>query len=369
MKLTVPPVGKEELAAVERVFQSGHLTQGVETQAFESLVAAFVGTKFAFATSSATTGLHLALDALGLAREDEVIMPAFSFPATANVAVQLGAIPVFVDVDIDTFNIDATQLPHALSAKSAAVMPVHAFGLPADMTAVCNFAALHGVPVIEDAACALGASVGARQAGSLGNVGVFSFHPRKIITTGEGGMITTDDEDLAERLRILRSHGGVRRELFLEFIGPGYNYRLSDVHAAIGVAQMARLEGILRERKRLAGDLTARLSEMDLVRVPIFPSGFSHAYQSYVVLLDDSVNRDRVIVEMRRRGIETTLGTYGMHIQPYFRDRFRLRAEMFPNATRAHRQTLTLPLFLGMSEDDLDRISTHLTASIQQSMR
>lgn len=360
MKLTIPQVGSDEAQAVARVLESGNLTQGAETERFESLVGRFVGTDFAFATSSATTGLHLVLDAFGVQPGDEVIMPAFSFPATANVAVQLGAVPVFVDIDIETFNIDPALIPGVTSPRSAAIMPVHAFGLPADMPTINSLASQHEIPVVEDAACALGASIHGRSAGAWGTAGVFSFHPRKIITTGEGGMVTTDDQALAERLRVLRSHGGVRGDLFMEFVSPGYNYRLSDVHAAIGVAQMARLDKIAAQRVELASRLSSLLADVAGVRTPVCPSDYAHSYQSYVVILDDSIDRDRIILEMRKREVETTLGTYGMHLQPFFQERYGYRAEMFPNATRAHFQALTLPLYPGMTQSDLDLVASSL---------
>ena len=366
VRLNVPLVGTEELQRIEGVLESGFLTQGKETQRFEELVRAQVATSHAFATSSATTGLHLALHAMGIGPGDEVIMPAFSFPATANAVIQLGAIPVFVDIDVATFNIDPIQLESAVSARTSAVMPVHAFGLTADMDPINAFAHRHSLPVLEDAACALAARYHGREAGSLGTAGVFSFHPRKIITTGEGGMVTTNDPKLAERIQVLRSHGGVRGALYMDFVDAGYNYRLSDVHAAIGVAQMGRLRHITAERARLAAELTVRLRESPLLETPRTPPGLVHAYQSYVVLLDEAVDRDAVIRSMKRRGIETTLGTYGMHLQPYFRNRFFHRPETFPGATLAHRQALTLPMYPGMSDDDLDQLVEELAASTER---
>lgn len=369
MRLHVPTVGADEIAEVGSVIRSGYLTQGSVTAALEESVRSVVGTRFAFATSSATTGLHLSLRALGVKAGDEVIVPAFTFPATANAVLQQGAEPIFVDVDETTYTLDADQLEAAISPRTAAIMPVHAFGLCADMDAVNAIAGRHGVPVLEDAACALTAEYHGRQAGALGALGVFSFHPRKIITTGEGGMVMTDDEVLAERLQVLRSHGGVRGELFLEFIDAGYNYRLSDVHAAIGMAQMRKLAVISEERITLAGRLSERLKVHGAVRVPSAPGGRRHSYQSYVVSLDEGVDRDEVIREMRARDVETTLGTYGLHLQPFFRKRATLTPDQFPAATRAHRQTLTLPLYPGMRDSDLDRVADSLGESVAASTR
>lgn len=364
MRLNTPLLGKEEAEAVARVLDTGYLTQGAQAAELERLIAELVGVPYGFATSSATTGLHLALVALGVGPGDEVIIPDFSFPATANVVVQQGAIPVFVDIRLEDFGMDPDLLEQAITPKTKAIMPVHAFGLVADMDPILKIATKHGIPVIEDAACALGAEYHGREAGALGTVGVFSFHPRKVITTGEGGMIMTADEAIAERIRVLRSHGAVRGDHYMSFIDAGFNYRLSDVHAAIGVAQMARLDTILTGRRVLAEDYARLLSGIDGVTAPVTPSGRTHTYQSYVVMLDESIDRDRVIDSMRARKIETTLGTYGMHLQPYFRDRFDIKDESLPRSTRAHYGALTLPLYQGLTANDLSAVAESLRGAI-----
>ena len=364
MRLNVPVLGLEELEAVGRVLESGYLTQGKVTEEFERAVADYVGAEAAFAVSSATTGLQLSLHALGIKPGDEVLMPAFSFPATANSVIQHGAVPVFVDTLRDTFALDPAALDEAVTPRTAAIMPVHPFGLCADMDAINAVADKHGLVVVEDSACALTATYQGRQAGVLGKAGVFSFHPRKIITTGEGGVITTNDGAMIDRLRILRSHGSVRGELYLEFVDAGYNYRMSDVQAAIGVVQMERLPDIARNRAKMAAELTSVLADVPRLRTPVVPEGLTHSFQSYVVMLDDDVDRDAVIRSTRAAGVETTLGTYGMHLQPYFADRFRYTPEQFPEATRAHRQALTLPLHSKLVRRDLEEVATVLQASL-----
>lgn len=369
MRLNLPWLGDEEAHAVAEVLATGYLTQGPRTTEFESLVAEHVGVPHTFATSSATTGLHLALVAMGVGPGDEVIIPDFSFPATANVVVQQGATPVFVDIRLDDFGMDPVLLEAAITPRTKVIMPVHAFGLVADMGPIAAIAAKTGLPVLEDAACALGASYFGTQAGALGTAGVFSFHPRKVITTGEGGMITTADDALAEKIGVLRSHGAVRGSHYMSFVDAGFNYRLSDVLGAIGVVQMRRLEAILSARRERARQYEELLSGIEGVVLPGVPEGRTHTYQSYVVLLDDDIDRDATIDAMRDRGIETTLGTYGLHLQPVFRERYGIPDEHLPHATRAHRQALTLPLYGQMTSADLERVAQALRESVAVSRR
>lgn len=369
MKIIEPYVGAEELNAVREVLESGFLTQGPKTAEFEKLVSTYSGSSFGHATSSATTGLHLALHVLGVGKGDEVILPDFSFPATANVVVQLGATPIFVDITLDTFNIDISKIEEKITGKTKAIMPVHAFGLCADMDPILSVANQYGISVLEDAACALGATYKGAGAGSLGKMGVFSFHPRKVITTGEGGMIVTDDFDISQQLAVLRTHGAVRDELYLRFEECGFNYRLSDINSAIGVVQMGKLDSILQGRRKAARQYSHLLSSIPEIETPIEPESFRHSYQSYVVLLDRKIDRDVVIANMRQAGIETTLGTYSMHLQPVFLKLYDLKNIDFPNATHAHNQCLTLPLSHISTESDLEFVSKVLQDAIKRSVR
>lgn len=359
MRLTQPLTGSAELQGVAEVLASGYLTQGPKASQFEALVADYVGTDFAFATSSCTTALNLSLVALGIRPGDEVVVPDFTFPATANAVVQLGAIPVLADVDPRTFNMTAETAAEALTDRTRAVIVVHAFGQPADLDPLLRLAGERGLPLVEDAACALGGTYKGRPAGSVGLAGCFSFHPRKIITTGEGGMIVTHDPDLAECISILRSHGGVRRGTGVEFVEAGFNYRLSDVNAAIGIGQMGRLTHIIERRRTLAGQYNEALAGLG-VHTPHEAADVVHPYQSYVVRLPEGISRDGVILGMANRGIETTLGTYSLQNQPYFQRVHGYRRGQLPHSDRAFRRTLTLPLYPQMTHVEIDVVSQAL---------
>lgn len=362
--LARPQTGDEELAEVAAVLASGRLTQGPKVAEFEALVRERVGTERAFAVTSATTALHLSLAALGIAAGDEVLVPDFTFPATANVVVQQRAVPVLVDIDLATFAMDPTDLERRITPRARAIMPVHPFGLPADMDPIMAIAGAKGLPVIEDAACALGATYHGRATGSIGLAGCFSFHPRKSITTGEGGMITTSDGALAERIGLLRSHGGVREGGRFRFEAAGYNYRLSDILAAVGVAQMRKLDAFLAARRRIAGLYDEALAGLERLRRPVTPPGSTHTYQSYVVLLDPAVDRDAVIARLRAERIETTIGTYALHAEPYFRGAYGYRRGDMAASLAAYQGTIALPLHGGMSDDDVALVVDRLAAAL-----
>lgn len=364
MRLTVPALGAEEFDEVKAVLQSGYLTQGPKATEFEGLVAGFVGSRRGLATSSCTTALHLSLVALGIGPGDEVVVPDFTFPATANVVVELGAVPILVDINPSTFTLDPQELDRVVTRRTRAIMPVHAFGLCADMDAVMAFARPRGIPVVEDAACALGAEISGLKAGALGDVACFSFHPRKVITTGEGGMVTTNDEALGDRLRLLSSHGACRGDLYLSFEEAGFNYRMSDVNAAIGVIQMGRLDWILNRRRALASRYQHALASSPGIAVPVEPDGYRHSFQSYVVTLADGIDRDAVIRATRQAGVETTLGTYAVHAQPFFQRKYGYRQGDLKGSDGAFRQSLTIPLYPSMTEADVDVVVDSLTNAV-----
>ena len=363
--LTRPYVDQAEADAAAAALQSGFVVQGPRVKEFERLVGAWVGTRHALAVSSATTGLHLALAALDVGAGDEVLVPSFTFPATGNVVLHQGATPVLVDVRTDDHAIDIEDARRKITSRTRAIMPVDPFGLPYDADGIGRLAEEHGLAIVEDAACAIGATYNGRPAGGLGTIGVFSFHGRKIITTGEGGMVMTDDDDLAARLARLRNHGAERKGLRVTFVEPGFNYRLSDIAGAIGVAQMGKLAGIVSQRRSLAGRLSERLAGVDRLTPQAEPAGRVHAYQSYVVLLDEGVDRDTVVERLKDHGVESTIGTYALHMEPVFQ-RLGYRDKDLPGARVLLERSLTLPLFPGMSDAELDQVATAVTDVLRE---
>jgi dTDP-4-amino-4,6-dideoxygalactose transaminase len=364
MRLHLPSIDDEELEEIREVLASGYLTQGAKTQELEQAVAQLTGRKHAFAMSSCTTALHLSLVALGIGPGDEVLVADFTFPATANVVVQQGAKPVLVDIDLDTFTMDPDDLREKITCRSKAIIPVHAFGCSADMDPIVQIAKEHGLAIIEDAACAIGATYKERPCGGIGDLGCFSFHPRKVITTGEGGAIVTDRAELAERIQILRNHGGVRTGYWYRYEAAGFNYRLSDVLGALGVAQMRKLASLNAQKRTLAKKLRELVSEIPGVRPPTEPPWGGHIYQSFVILLDEGLDRDRIVGELRNRDIEATLGTYAIHAQPFYQREYGHAAGDVPRSHAAFRRTIALPFYAQMSEADLDLVAAVLREAI-----
>ena len=360
IRVTRPVLGDRELRAIGAVLESGFLTQGEHVARFEASVAAATGTPHVVAVSSGAAALHLAVMALGIGPGDEVITSDFSFPATANVIELVGARTVLVDVDLATLNLDVTQVEAAVTPRTRAILPVHEFGLMAEMEPIQGLARRHGLAVIEDAACALGAAQriagGLAMAGSAGTVGCFSFHPRKCVTTGEGGCLTTADATLAARVRALRNHGLESGPGGLDLTAPGLNYRLGEIQGALGVAQMERLDWVLAERRRLAALYDEGLAACEMLQRPQEPKDSRHAYQSYVVLLPEGLARDAVIARLRAEGIEAVRGAYAIHRLAYYRARYAPAAERFPAASAADARALALPLYAGMPDTSVGRV-------------
>ncbi len=374
IRLTEPSIEEDDLQAVCEVLESGYLVQGAQVAAFEQVVADYVGTKYAVAVSNCTAALHLALLALNTRPGDLVIVTAYSFVATANVIELCGAQPIFVDIQPDTFNLDPNCLEETLKRLMAnaeiarrvrAILPVHIFGQMANMPSILELADRYSIPVVEDAACALGAALYERQAGTWGVMGCFSFHPRKAITTGEGGMITTNDPDLVHRLRMLRNHGQDPDASSPDFILPGFNYRMTEFQAALGLTQMTKLDRIIATRRRLAAQYDALLADTPLQPPSVSP-GSQPVYQSYVTLLPEEIAQRRadLIQQMRQQGIEITIGTWHMPVTTYFRTRYGYRVGDFPVTDRVFSQALTLPLHERLQESEQSIVVQQLVSAL-----
>ncbi len=359
-----PDVGYASVAAdLEAILDSGLLTGGPYVARLEAALAERVGAAHAVATTSATTALHLSLAALGIGPGDEVLVSDFTFPATGNVVVQVGAVPVMVDSLPDAFALDPADAAAKITPRTRALIPVDPFGQPADHAALARLADEHELAVVEDAACALGSARDGVACGGRPWATCFSFHPRKVVTTGEGGAVTTDDPDLAERLTLLRSHGGVRDQVGLRFVENGFNYRLSEIPSALGLDQLRRLDAILDDRRATAHRYEQALAAVEGVALRRPAPTEVWSYQSFVVMLDDGVDRDAVVAQLRTAGIETTLGTYAMHAHPAFA-RFGYQPGDLPHSWRAQRQSLTLPLVPAMDPADVDRVVDALAAAV-----
>ncbi len=360
IRLSRPVLGRDEAQALFAVLSGGNLVQGPWVRAFEEKIAARLGVPHAVAVSSGTAALHLALRALGVGPGDEVIVPAFTFPATANVVAWLGARPVFCDIDLKDFAATPESFAGAVTRRTRAVMPVHPFGQPADVpairAAVTRAARGQRPSLVEDAACALGSSLGNRPAGTMGDAGCFSFHPRKILTTGEGGLIVTARRGLAERVGALRTHGMVRTGGGFRMSAPGLNYRMNDLQGALGLAQLERLDTNLAERARLAAIYRQALSGCADVTLPPERPDRIAAVQSFVVLLRMRALRARLEAALRRAGIETTFGTHCVPMLGWYRRTFGYTPKSFPKAWSARQRSLTLPLYPGLDAASQGRV-------------
>lgn len=362
--LTRPTIGPSEVEAVAEVLASGWLTQGERVAAFERAVADYCGARHAVATSSCTAALHIALVALGVGPGDEVILPSMTFIATANAVRYCGATPVFAEIVPESFNLDPAAAEAAITPRTKAIVVVHQLGLPAELDAFDDIARRHGVHLVEDAACALGSRYRGRPIGGHGHTCCFSFHPRKVISTGEGGMVLTDDGRLADKLRLLRQHGMDVSDRERHATGKlvtesypvlGFNYRLTDVQAAIGLVQMQRLDELLERRRAIAETYNRRLADHPYLLTPEAPPHAVPNYQSYAVRLTDDapLGRDDVLRGLRQRGIAAKGGVMTIHREAAYTGMPR---DALPHTERASDRSLLLPLFPDLPSDDQERV-------------
>ncbi len=361
--ITKPYFNNKETEAVRKVINSGWVVQGPKVKEFEDRISKFTGAKYAIAVSSCTTGLHLSLVALNIKSGDEVIIPAFTFSATANAIEQQGAKPVFVDIDTNTFNIDVSKIERVITRKTKAIMPVHLFGLSAEMEEIMKTAKRHKLSVIEDAACALGTKYKNKHIGNFGDTGCFSFHPRKAITTGEGGMIITNSKKIAEKLRSLRDHGANISDFFRHkndsFSLPdhslaGFNYRMTDIQGALGIEQIKKLEFILKERKKRAEIYNKAFKGSSYVFTPFVSENSNHTYQSYVLRTEK--NREKLAKKLIESGVSVRPGTQSVPHLSYYKRKYNYKKTDFINSYNAEKSTITIPLFVTMSKKEQDFI-------------
>lgn len=383
----LPSIGEEEIEAVVATMKSGWLTTGPRTKEFEQAFAAAVGARHALAVNSATGGLHLAMEAAGIGADDLVLTPTWTFTATAEVARYLGAHPVFVDVEADTLNVDVKHLEQRVvelkrehGARLKAIAPVHFGGQACEMDAILDIAESHGLTVIEDAAHAFPTTVSSRtvqqneqnsrKIGTVGHATVFSFYATKTIATGEGGMVTTEDDRIAKRIRIMRLHGisrdvwnrysSTKPSWYYEVVAPGYKYNLTDIASAIGLVQLSRAESFQSRREGIARQYHAAFGGHPALEIPLQRhAGDTHAWHLYVLHLNLehlAIDRNQFIQEMAQRGVGCSVHFIPLHLQPYWRERYSLEPKAFPVAGREFERVVSLPIYPGMDDGMVQRV-------------
>ncbi len=380
LPFALPEIGEEEIAEVVDTLRSGWVTTGPKARRFEEDFAAFLGdvSLHAIAVNSATAGLHLALEALGIGPGDEVITTTHTFTATAEVVRYLGADVVLVDIDPATLNIDPQAVEAAITPRTKAIVPVHYAGLAADMPAILAIARRHSLKVVEDAAHALPTTCGGALIGTLASDAcVFSFYANKTMTTGEGGMLVTRDAELAQRAKVMRLHG-MSRDAFdrftatvpswaYEIVAPGFKYNLTDIAAAVGLHQLKRLPAFQRRREEIAAIYNEAFSDLPLVTPPLPAAGERHSWHLYVARLADAapLPRDRFIEKMFEAGIGCSVHYIPLHLHPYWRDRYGLTPAQFPHSQHAYEQMLSLPLYTRMTDADVQRVCETVRALLR----
>ncbi len=355
IRLAKPYITFDEVEKEFRdVFESGIFTRGQHVETFRRQIAEYTGTKHAFLMTSATTALWTCLKLLGVGAGDEVIVSDFSFPASANVVEDLGAIPVFADVDLNTFNMLPSELERKISPRTKAVIFVDALGNPTGVTEIKAICEKHGIPLIEDAACAIGSSEKGRRCGSIADLTCYSFHPRKLISTGEGGAITTDRDDWAQWLEVKLFHGAKgMKGMALDFVDFGYNFRLPELQAIMGRKQLAKIEQIVDERNSIRSAYVAQLEPLGFVPQQI-GKGVRYNVQSLVFKVPEGCDRDALILGLRKEGVETTIGTYALSSGTYYMGKY---AKPQKNSSMLEQVTITLPCFEGV---DVDKVVGHI---------
>ncbi len=377
----VPQIGEDEIRSVVEILSSGWLTTGTKAKQFEEDFARYVGSRYAVAVNSCTAALHLALDAIGIQEGDEVIVPTMTFTATAEVVLYFKATPVLVDCLPETFNIDPDSIERAITSKTKAIIPVHFGGQPCDMKPILEIARRHHLYVIEDAAHALPAKYFGKKVGTIGDITCFSFYATKTITTGEGGMATTDNPEWASRMKMMSLHGishdawkryTKEGSWYYEVLRPGFKYNLTDIGAAIGVEQLKKCTAFGAARQRIAMAYDEAFADLSEVQTPLCKPKIEHAWHLYVVQLGLEhlkIDRDQFIEALRENGIGTSVHFIPLHLHPYYRDRFGHRPDDFPSATNAYRRIISLPIYPKMTPANVDQVIDAVKNIAQQHRR
>ncbi|MCK4734756.1 MAG: DegT/DnrJ/EryC1/StrS family aminotransferase [Methanophagales archaeon] len=364
-----PYFDSEELEEIQKVLDSGWVSQGPKVKEFEDKIAEYLGVKYAIAVTNCTSALHLSLLSIGVKEGDEVLVADYTFPATGHAVLYCRAKPIFVDINSQTYNIDPALIEDKITDKTKAIIPVHTFGQPAEMDKIIEIAEKYNLNVIEDAACALGATYNNKFAGTVGDIGCLSFHARKGITTGEGGMVVTNNKNFAAKIRNLSVFGMTSawdREKSKKFIIPeftevGYNYKMSDITAAVGVAQLKKLDRIIERKRELAKYWVDKLEEIGFIEHPYVSENVKHIYQSYVALVDERINRNKLIETLTKKDVQTQIGTYASHIQPVYNSNQKCQ-----NSLDIFNRSLALPMYYRLREEDIDVAAACLKKTLEE---
>ncbi len=363
IQISQPMMGHEEWEALKEPIFNGWITQGPKVAELQKLFAERHQVKHALAVSNCTTALHLALLAVGVKPGDEVLVPAFTWVSTANAVLYCGATPIFVDIDIKTYNIDVTQIANKITDKTTAIIPVHLFGLCVDIDYIKRH--FPQLKIVEDAACAAGSALRGKPAGSLGDIGCFSLHPRKSITTGEGGMLTTNSDEAAQLMDILRNHGasiseeqrhkGPKPYILPEFNEMGFNYRMTDLQGAVGVVQIKKLDTFIDERQQWADYYKRELKDITWLKMPEVPEGYKHGWQSFVTFVDETIapmKRNDLMEYLQQNGISTRPGTHAVTMLGFYANKYQIKPENYPGAFQANEFSMSIPLHNKMKHED-----------------
>ena len=376
-----PEITEDEIQSVVATLRSGWLTTGPKVKRFEEQFAGYLGCRHAVAVNSGTAALHLALDAVGIKEGDEVIVPTMTFAATAEVVFYLKAKPVLVDCRPDTLNIDPEQIENAITSKTRAIIPVHFGGQPCEMDRILEIARQYKVKVIEDAAHALPASYRDKKVGAIGDITCFSFYATKTITTGEGGMATTENSEWAERMRMMSLHGishdawkryTKEGSWYYEILNPGFKYNLTDIAAAIGIEQLKKCDEFRKAREKIAKIYDTSFADLEEIQTPVRRSGTEHAWHLYVIELNLDhlqITRNQFIDALREEQIGTSVHFIPLHLHPYYRDKFGYHPSDFPNASSAFERIVSLPIYPRMTEADVESVIGAIRKIVKQTRR